>query len=340
MTVVIPTFNRGSLLTPTVEHLLQSRREGIGEVEVIVVDDGSTPPASEYLRTIPSSLPFAFRVVRQENAGPAAARNAGFRQARGALVLFMDDDVLPQADLLTRHVEVHSRFPRSVVFGPYPFAAEPDSPLRRFVNRINTHPSAEPFARVGLVASGQLSVERAQFAGQGGVYRDDLRVPGAEEFELSFRLRTLGIPLIMFTSVLAIHNQPVELGPIRRRQYKYGVGISEAAVKCPELREMEEMATILAANQPPGRSGSLGEAIRNTAKAALRYASLNKPAEMALAIVESLAPTSSLLTAGYRALLGASLYAGVQEGRRQFGAPPWPAVGRPGGPAVGQVQHQ
>src|SRR5215813_9824311 len=63
MTVVIPTFNRGSLLTPTVEHLLQSRREGIGEVEVIVVDDGSTPPASEYLRTIPSSLPFAFRVV-------------------------------------------------------------------------------------------------------------------------------------------------------------------------------------------------------------------------------------------------------------------------------------
>jgi len=330
LTVVIATFNRGSRIAPTVEHLLASRLEGIGEVEIIVVDDGSTVPVSEHLRNIRSSPPFSLRVVRQANAGPAAARNAGFVQARGSLVLFMDDDILSHPDLLSRHVEMHGRLPRSVVFGPCPFAEEPDSPLRRFVNGLNTYSSGEPFTQVGVVASGQLSVERAQFAGQKAVYRTDLRVPGAEEFELSFRLRTLGVPIIMFTSVLATHDQPVELGPIRRRQYKYGVGISEVVVKCPELTDMQEIATILAANQPPGLSGPVGEVIRTLAKAALRNTLLNRLAELTLTMVERLAPTSRVLRAGYRSLLGASLYAGVQEGRRQFGAPRCGVAGRPG----------
>lgn len=322
ITVVIPTFNRGSLLAQTVEHLLLSRLGGNGEVEIVVVDDGSTSPAAEHLGALSPMPPFTLRVVRQKNAGPAAARNAGFRQARGALVVFMDDDILPRPDLLSSHVEAHRLFPRSVVFGPCGLADEPDTPLRRYFDSLHARPVAEPFTRVGIVASGQLSVERAQFETERAVYRDDLMVPCAEEFELSFRLRTKGIPIIMFARVVATHHQPVQLASIRNQQRKYGVGIAEASVKYPELASMPEFAAILAANGPLSASDSFGAAAGKVAKEALRYPPIGNLAEGALALVERFFPTSRVLQAGYRALLGTSLYAGLQEGRRQFGARP------------------
>ena len=115
--VVIPTFNRGRLLLGTVEHILQNGLPKGVVVEIFVVDDGSSTPAEQALSTLVAVPPFALRVLRQENAGPATARNAGFRAAQGRIVLFLDDDILVGPDLVARHLEAHDRFPGSVVFG-------------------------------------------------------------------------------------------------------------------------------------------------------------------------------------------------------------------------------
>lgn len=90
VTVVIPCFNHGRYLGEAVASALG--QEG-GAPRVIVVDDGSTERATEKAL---SALPDSVEVMRQPNAGPAAARNTGFERAATPYVLPLDaDDRLP-----------------------------------------------------------------------------------------------------------------------------------------------------------------------------------------------------------------------------------------------------
>ncbi len=118
MTVVVPTFNRGARLCETVERLLACDRSFSSDVEILVVDDGSTQPAAHSLTGISLPSGAMLRVLRQPNGGPAKARNTGFHAGNGEIVLFMDDDILPPADLLRRHVAAHRERPGSVIAGP------------------------------------------------------------------------------------------------------------------------------------------------------------------------------------------------------------------------------
>jgi glycosyltransferase involved in cell wall biosynthesis len=85
ISVVIPTFNSGSVVTQAVESALGQTSQ---PHEIIVVDDGSTDDTQSELRQ------FQQRIVslRQQNAGVAAARNAGIARATGDFVAFLDAD--------------------------------------------------------------------------------------------------------------------------------------------------------------------------------------------------------------------------------------------------------
>jgi glycosyltransferase involved in cell wall biosynthesis len=86
VTVVVACFNYGEFLAEAVDSLLS--QEG-GAPRVIVVDDGSTDPQThEALRSLPAGV----ELVRQENAGLAAARNTGFRMATTPYLLPLDAD--------------------------------------------------------------------------------------------------------------------------------------------------------------------------------------------------------------------------------------------------------
>ena len=99
ISVVIPTYNGGPFLEETLASLAAQRRR---PDEVLLVDDGSTAPRTrrllEQLRAGRGPLPV--RVLQQANQGPGAARNLGVREARGELVLPLDDDDLLTPDAL------------------------------------------------------------------------------------------------------------------------------------------------------------------------------------------------------------------------------------------------
>ena len=87
ISVVIPTYNRGSLIRRAVESALRQTRPAF---EVIVVDDGSTDDTQEQLAAFGNAI----RYIRQTNAGASRARNRGVEEATTEWIAFLDSDDL------------------------------------------------------------------------------------------------------------------------------------------------------------------------------------------------------------------------------------------------------
>lgn len=88
--VVIPTYNRAAFLASAVASALA---QTLGEIEVIVVDDGSVDDTPAVIASLAARDP-RVRPQRQPNRGLAAARNLGLTAVTAPLVAFLDDDDL------------------------------------------------------------------------------------------------------------------------------------------------------------------------------------------------------------------------------------------------------
>ncbi|TLY37341.1 MAG: glycosyltransferase family 2 protein [Nitrospirae bacterium] len=110
LSVIIPTYNRKEILRKTLRaYRSQSSQREI--VEILVVDDGSTDGTNSDAAEWSEGTVIPIRYLRQEKKGLAAARNFGIREARGGLVLFGDDDIIPGRDLVAEHLAWHKKYP-------------------------------------------------------------------------------------------------------------------------------------------------------------------------------------------------------------------------------------
>lgn len=118
LSVVIPTYNRCESLRRTLDGL--SRQEGFPaeRLEVVTISDGSTDQTDAMLAEYARTAPFTLRPIRQDNAGPARARNRGIQEATGTVVIFLDDDVEPMPGFLAAHARRHEQDERVVLIGP------------------------------------------------------------------------------------------------------------------------------------------------------------------------------------------------------------------------------
>jgi glycosyltransferase involved in cell wall biosynthesis len=92
VSVVIPAFNAQDWISETLQSVLTQTYKNI---EVIIVDDGSTDRTSAIAEIDLQSCPFSSRILSQNNLGVSAARNRGWREAAGQWIQFLDsDDVL------------------------------------------------------------------------------------------------------------------------------------------------------------------------------------------------------------------------------------------------------
>jgi glycosyltransferase involved in cell wall biosynthesis len=104
VSVIIPTYNRADVLTEAVDSVLNQTWK---DLEIIVVDDGSTDRTREVLSR------YGERVIyfHKENGGPSSARNLGIEKARGRYVAFLDSDDVWELEKLRIQMEFMEEHP-------------------------------------------------------------------------------------------------------------------------------------------------------------------------------------------------------------------------------------
>jgi glycosyltransferase involved in cell wall biosynthesis len=124
VTAAITTYNRARFLPGALESVFAQTYDG--DVEVLVVDDGSTDDTPKVLSRYGDRI----RVVRQENGGRSAARNTAVREARGPYLSFLDSDDGWLPDKLARQVPALDADERvAIVHGHVDLIDEHDRPL-------------------------------------------------------------------------------------------------------------------------------------------------------------------------------------------------------------------
>ena len=107
VSVVIPTYNRANLVTEAIESVFQQTYTNI---EIIVVDDGSTDNTEQVLQPYLPNVHY----IKQPNGGLASARNAGMRMAAGDYIAWLDADDLFEPDKIRLQVSFMEAHPEVV----------------------------------------------------------------------------------------------------------------------------------------------------------------------------------------------------------------------------------
>lgn len=100
VSVIIPTYNEEKDIGECLESL---SKQTFGDLEVIVVDDGSTDTTSLKLRG--ASQTYGIKILKQDHKGAGAARNLGAKYAKGEILVFVDADMVFRQDFIEKLVE-------------------------------------------------------------------------------------------------------------------------------------------------------------------------------------------------------------------------------------------
>jgi peptidoglycan/xylan/chitin deacetylase (PgdA/CDA1 family) len=126
VSVVIPTFNRKHLLARTLPVVLDQNFPA-EQYEVVIVVDGSQDGTVEWLQQLRPAC--GLKIIWQGNHGQPAAINRGLQEARGHVILFLDDDIICDRSLLRHHARGHENAVAEgekpwLLFGPVLWARE------------------------------------------------------------------------------------------------------------------------------------------------------------------------------------------------------------------------
>lgn len=214
-TVVVPILNKRALLVPALASVFRAaaRRR---DVEVVLVDNGSTDGALEVARS------YADRAVVHEMRGTISAlRNWGARRGTGAYLAFVDSDVVVPDDYFDRLDAEFAAGRARAVGCEYHL---PDAPtlVERVWHQLTVR---EDDAFRHYINAGNFAMTRALFERVGG-FPEDFET--GEDTELCARIRALGEPIYQSQTLAAQHlGNAKTLGAFYRRLRWHARGISD-----------------------------------------------------------------------------------------------------------------
>jgi len=296
ISIVIPTYNRPDSLARCLDAI--AGQPGVGDAEVIVVDDGSDNENLANYERLASPSPFGdrFKFVRSPHQGRSAARNLGVKEARGERLLFLGDDVLLEPGSLAHHVQAGEGRGDIAIVGANPLRPPADfastfSPSfwRHFDPLANAN--FEDGQEIGFrnFTTGNVSMDRAKFLELGG-FDENFRLYGWEDIDLGFRFEKSGGRVIYDSNASAIHAHPTAShAELFSRETEHGASAhrfwSKWKVDSPESSEHVRFANFWGEKPEPGPAWR-----RNLGRAAITC-------------LESVAPDSPSLDTLYERLI-------------------------------------
>jgi glycosyltransferase involved in cell wall biosynthesis len=238
--IVIPTFNRLDQLQTVIAAIQRQVRTPGTDLEIVVVDDGSSDGTADWLET-QIGYP-GFKAIQQQNSGPARARNRGVEAASGDLILFLGDDTEPQPGWLGAHLEEHRGFGNPgplAVLGYTSFAPDIESPFLRFINEYGAQfgylliedPRAVPF---NFFYTSNISLPRSELVRLGG-FREDFPAAAWEDIEFAYRAVGDGLKIHYQPRARTLHRHCIRPRTFCSRQRTSGRSAAIFANLHPEL---------------------------------------------------------------------------------------------------------
>jgi GT2 family glycosyltransferase len=211
--IVIPTFNGASRIGNCLDSLVKQATDR--DVEILVVDDGSTDNTANLVRSYPS-----VRLLAQANAGPASARNRGALEATGKILLFTDDDCVPMPDWLAAMLQPFQD--PDVVGAKGIYRTHQQSLAARFV-QIEYEDKYRMMAglpSIDFIDTYSAGFRRDRFLEMAG-YDTSFPVACAEDIELSYRMSARGWKMKFVPAAIVYHTHPDTFLRYLKKKYKF-----------------------------------------------------------------------------------------------------------------------
>jgi GT2 family glycosyltransferase len=311
--IVISSYNRPESLSRCLEAA--SRQKGIGEVEIVVVDDGSDGDFKAIERNWKPKLNLKYVKIR--HAGRASARNRGVRSAAGERIIFLDDDIMVRPGWLERHRAVDD--PLAAVLGPYPLQQDKKHPrvskaFLKVTDPVRFDLIKDPQnAGFPFFVTGNLSIDRAVFMRVGG-FDERFKHYGWEDIDLGYRFERAGGRLIFDAQAKAVHaHRAMTRRDLWSREFQIGITAYQFWSKWrnEDLQFMKFW----------GDAPSPGPLWRR------------RLGSVAIEVLEHAAPNASLLDRLYERMIYSWRHAGAAEGMRLYGDSMREELPPPGEPA-------
>lgn len=229
ISVIVPTYNRPASLEATLAALA-GQSVPPHRFEVIVCDDGSAGAVTAQERALLAALGGSVqaRLLQQENAGPAEARNLGASAARGRYLAFTDDDCVPEPDWLERILARFEASPDVLLGGGLrnglarDVYADATQAIMDFVYGEQER-SAGPF----LFSSSNLSLPADGFHAIGG-FSPEFPDAAGEDYDLCWRWHQSGRAAEYAPEAVIVHTHGHTLRGFLRQHFNYGRGLLRA----------------------------------------------------------------------------------------------------------------
>jgi glycosyltransferase involved in cell wall biosynthesis len=238
VSVVIPTLNRSRVLAQTLDRI-ENQTIPRDQYEVIVVDNASTDDTQAVLAEKRASYP-NLRPFFQSKPGAAATRNTGLRGASAEIILFIDNDILAEPDLIEQHLKYHSLNPNSSIIGSVvtPWNQKTDPFLRYLHHRriYNPYTITSGPMDFSYYHTGNVSTPRSTLLAVGG-FNEDFFIYGMEDIELGYRLQQAGSRMINGERARAVHQYFPTYPEFVQRCEQAGYSLGKLIELHPELKQ-------------------------------------------------------------------------------------------------------
>ncbi len=199
ISVVMPFYNAAHYLERSLPPLLEMCAHG-DILEVIAVDDGSTDSSTS------TAAGLGAKVVSSDGgAGPGAARNSGASNAHGAIVWFVDSDVVvhPEGPALIRNAFEDATV--VAVFGSYDAAPPERNFASQYKNLVHHYYHQKGRSEASTFWAGCGAVRKRAFLEVGGFDVEQYKRPSIEDIELGHRLRAQGGRILLLHELRGTH---------------------------------------------------------------------------------------------------------------------------------------